>query len=52
MIEGLFDYIGREVLAVSITEGPGEGAGAVLDLETDEGPLPARAWLRKAQESS
>ncbi len=48
MIEPYFDYIGREVLAVSITKGPGEGAATALDLETDEGPLPARAWLRKA----
>ena len=51
MIEGYFDYIGREVLAVSITKGPGEGAATVLELETDEGQLPARAWLRRAQGS-
>ncbi len=50
-IEPYFDYIGREVLAVSITKGPGEGAGTVLELETDEGRLPARAWLRRAQEA-
>ncbi len=51
MIEGYFDYIGREVLALSITKGPGEGAGTVLELETDEGPLSAKAWLRKAEGS-
>jgi isoleucyl-tRNA synthetase len=43
-----FDYIGREVLAVDIVSGPGEGAGTALELETDEGAFTARAWLRKA----
>ena len=47
MIEGHFDYIAREVLADSITSGPGEGAGTVLELETDEGAIAARAWLHK-----
>ena len=37
MLEGHFDYIAREVLAVSIEKGPGEGAGTELDLETEEG---------------
>ena len=48
MIEEHFDYIAREVLAVSIVAGPGEGEGTVLELETDEGAFTARAWLRKA----
>ena len=48
MIAEHFDYIAREVLAVSIETGPGEGEGTVLELETDEGPIIARAWLRKA----
>jgi isoleucyl-tRNA synthetase len=48
MIREHFDYIAREVLAVSIESGPGEGEGTVLDLETDEGPITARAWIRKA----
>jgi hypothetical protein len=48
VIEGYFDYIGREVLALSITKGPGQGEGTVLDLETDESDVEARAWLRKA----
>jgi isoleucyl-tRNA synthetase len=48
MIQGHFDYIAREVLADSIMSGPGEGEGTVLELETDEGTIAARAWLRKA----
>ena len=51
MLEGYFAYIGREVLALSVTNGPGEGAATELDLETDDGVLPARAWLRKAEGS-
>jgi len=57
MIRGQFDYIAREVLAVSITSGPDaaahgfEGEGTPLDLETDEGPVGGRAWLRKTGES-
>ncbi len=48
VIEGYFDYIGREVLALSISQGPGQGEGTALELETDEGGIDARAWLRKA----
>ena len=48
MIREHFDYIGREVLAIDIVSGPGEGAGTTLDLETDEGAFTACAWLRKA----
>jgi isoleucyl-tRNA synthetase len=48
MIREHFDYIAREVLAVSIVSDPGEGEGTVLELETDEGAFTARAWLRKA----
>jgi isoleucyl-tRNA synthetase len=47
MIAAHFDYIAREVLAVSVVSGRGDGEGTVLELETDEGPLVARAWLRK-----
>ena len=45
-----FDYIAREVLAVAIASGPGEGEGTVLDLETDEGRrcTALAAWMRKA----
>jgi isoleucyl-tRNA synthetase len=51
MIREHFDYIAREVLAVSIDTGPGEGEGTPLELETDEGSFVARAWLRKAGEA-
>jgi len=37
MISEHFDYIAREVLAVSIVPGPDEGEGTELELETDEG---------------
>ncbi|HVA08127.1 MAG TPA: isoleucine--tRNA ligase [Acidimicrobiales bacterium] len=48
-ISELFDYIAREVLAVSIGSGLGDGeTGVALDLETDEGPVAALAWLEKA----
>ncbi len=48
MILEHFDYIAREVLAVSVVPGPGDGEGTVLELETDEGAFTARAWLRRA----
>jgi isoleucyl-tRNA synthetase len=44
-----FDYIAREVLAVSVTSGDGPGEGTVLELETDEGAVEAQAWLRKVE---
>jgi isoleucyl-tRNA synthetase len=49
MVKDHFDYIAREVLAVSVEAGPGEGEGTVLELETDEGEVAARAWLRKTE---
>jgi isoleucyl-tRNA synthetase len=52
MIAEHFDYIAREVLAVSIATGPGAGEGTALELETDEGSFTARAWLRKADEAA
>jgi isoleucyl-tRNA synthetase len=48
MIGEHFGYIAREVLADSIEPGAGEGEAAELELETDEGTIAARAWLRKA----
>jgi isoleucyl-tRNA synthetase len=48
MIEEHFEYIAREVLADSISSGPGGGAGTALELETDEGTIVAYAWLGKA----
>jgi len=47
-VAGHFDFIAREVLAVAIVAGPGEGEGTLLDLETDGGVIAARAWIRKA----
>ena len=49
-VAGHFDFIAREVLAVAIVAGPGEGEGTLLDLETDGGVIAARAWIRKAGE--
>lgn len=49
MLVGHFDYIAREVLAVDIVIGPGEGEGTPLELETEEGRFTARVWLRKAE---
>ncbi len=43
-----FDFIVREVLAVEIVVGPGEGDGTVLDLADDLLDMPVRVWLRKA----
>jgi isoleucyl-tRNA synthetase len=43
-----FDFIAREVLAVEIVAGPGEGEGTVLDLDDDLLDEPVRVWLRKA----
>ena len=47
-VAGHFDFIAREVLAVAIVAGPGEGEGTLLELETDGGVVAARAWIRKA----
>jgi isoleucyl-tRNA synthetase len=43
-----FDFIAREVLAVEIVAGPGEGEGTFLDLDDDLLDGPVRVWLRKA----
>ncbi len=48
MIAGHFGFIAREVLAVAIVDGPGEGEGTALELETDEGVIHAKAWVRRA----
>jgi isoleucyl-tRNA synthetase len=47
IIAEFFDFIGREVLAVSIVSGPGEGEGVVLDLEDDLLTEPVRVWLER-----
>jgi isoleucyl-tRNA synthetase len=43
-----FDFIAREVLAVAIVAGPGEGEGTRLELEIDGGVIEARAWVAKS----
>jgi isoleucyl-tRNA synthetase len=40
-----YDTIGREVLAVEVSEGPGEGPGFPLDLGTPD--QQARAWIER-----
>lgn len=44
-----FDFIAREVLAVSIVSGPGEGAGFLLELDDDLLTEPALDWTQKAE---
>jgi isoleucyl-tRNA synthetase len=41
-----FDFIGREVLALEVTAGPGPGEG--FPLELDGHPGEGRAWIEKA----
>jgi isoleucyl-tRNA synthetase len=47
-IAGSFGYIAREVLAVEIASGPGDGEGTDLDVDPESGVTSARAWLKKA----
>ena len=47
VIAEFFDFIGREVLAVSIVSGPGEGEGIVLDLDDELLAEPVRVWLER-----
>jgi isoleucyl-tRNA synthetase len=48
-IAGHLDFIAREVLAVAIVPGPGEGEGVLLDLEAEDGAAPVQVWLTKAE---
>jgi len=50
VIAGLFDFIGREVLAVEVTSGAGAGAGEELELDDVDLSEPARAWVEKVEE--
>jgi hypothetical protein len=43
-----FGFIAREVLAVEMVEGPGEGEPTVLELDDDLLEEPVKVWLRKA----
>ena len=42
-----FDFIAREVLAVEVLTGPGEGEGTVLDLDDELLTEPVRVWLER-----
>ena len=44
-IAELFDFIAREVLAVEIVSGPGEGEGTLLDLDDELLTEPVRVWI-------
>ena len=44
-----FDFIAREVLAVEIVSGPGEGEGTPLDLDDELVDGPALVWLSKVE---
>ena len=51
-VTGQFDFIAREVLAVAIVTGPGEGEGTLLKLETDGGGRCGEGVDPQAVESS
>ena len=46
-IAEFFDFIAREVLAVAIVSGPGEGEGTVLDLDDELLNEAVRVWLQR-----
>ena len=48
-IAEFFDYIAREVLAIEIVSGPGEGEGTVLELDDELLSEPVRVWLHKVE---
>ncbi|HEX4433915.1 MAG TPA: DUF5915 domain-containing protein [Acidimicrobiales bacterium] len=47
VIAQFFDFIGREVLAVEIISGPGEGEGVVLELEDELLATPVQVWIQR-----
>jgi isoleucyl-tRNA synthetase len=47
VIAEFFDFIGREVLAVSIVSGPGVGEGVVLELDDELLAEPVRVWIER-----
>ena len=47
VIAEFFDFIAREVLAVSIVSGPGEGEGTVLELDDELLAEPVRVWIER-----
>src|SRR3984957_385180 len=48
-ISEFFDFIAREVLAVGIVSGPGEGEGSALELDDELLSEPVRVWLTKVE---
>ena len=52
IIAEFFDFIGREVLAVEIINGPGEGEGFFLDLDDELLTEPVRVWLERVDPTS
>ena len=49
-IAEFFAFIAREVLAVEIVRGPGEGEGTPLDLDDDLLSEPVRVWLERVDQ--
>ena len=49
VIAEFFDFIAREVLAVEIVSGPGEGEGTLLDLDDELLTEPVRVWLERVE---
>jgi isoleucyl-tRNA synthetase len=47
VIAEFFDFIAREVLAVSMESGPGEGEGTLLELDDELLTGPVRVWIQK-----
>jgi isoleucyl-tRNA synthetase len=52
VLDGHLDAIAHEVLATSVTLGPGEGPGTVLELDDDLLDGPVVVWLEKASGES
>ena len=48
-IAEFFDFIAREVLAVEIVSGPGEGEGTLLELDDELLTEPVRVWIQRVE---
>ena len=46
-IAEFFDFIAREVLAIAIVSGAGEGEGTLLDLDDELLTEPVRVWIQR-----
>ena len=49
VIAEFFDFIAREVLAVDISSGAGEGEGVVLELDDELLTEPVRVWIERVE---